>query len=364
MAKHGENRDNELHIEIEAVPKINAQNIDYANYFMTLTSEAANAGILSESEILSMQSQIADMLADNIWQYNGGSSTSVTTEIAADLIESIVFILDCFCISAVKADDSVLSNERCIEILRAKAGVKNCYPKGSEYITQLVNYGKDLYNKLYINKLTIGIALYNSAINKSLAIFFNKYNARFFAHRINPSTSSTRFLEYPLALSRDIKDYKGILYVNEYMRYLMLENEFCLIFGIKDVQRLIKLYAKNGGFNVNDLKENIFERIFTNAFFSVFLDSGNATLFIKREQYDKIAENFYDNGKCKDEIAISDLISEHTYKLIEISKINNIELQKYILKYKKIFEKNILSAVQRNYLHNLITYDEWEWEEI
>ena len=354
MEKHGENRDSGLHTEtgIEAVSKINSANIDIANYFMTLTTEAAAVNILSESEIVNMQSQISDILADLIWQYNGGASTSVTTEVAADLIEGIVFALDSFCIS-VKS----FGNDSCVEKLREKAGIKACHDKGLKYIEQAVNPAKDLYNELYINKLNIGISSYNSAINKSLALFFKTYNMRFFSHLINPSDPSVRFLGYSLALSSEIKNYKGILYVTEYMRYLLLENEFCSLFDIKDVQRFIKIYVNNSGFIMSELKENIFEIIFANVLFSMFAGSDKANLFIKREQYNKIAENFYDNGEPKGEIFLEDLISEYTQKLIADLNIGNCELQSYILKYKIKFTKNILHAVQENYLHNLITYD-------
>ena len=358
MVKLGENRDrdndNELHTEtgLEAVSKINAENIDIANYFMTLTTEAAAVNILSESEIINMQSQISDILADLIWQYNGGASTSVTTEIAADLIEGIVFALDSFCIS-VKS----FGNDSCVEKLREKAGIKACHDKGLKYIEQAVNQAKNLYNELYINKLNIGISLYNTAINKSLPLFFKNYNMRFFSHLINPSDPSVRLFCYRLALSSEIKNYKGILYVSEYMRYLSFENEFCSRFDIKDIQRLIKIYADNSGFIVSDLRENIFETVFANVLFSMFAGLDRANLFIKREQYNKIAENFYDNGEPKEEIFLEDLINEYTQKLIADLNIGNCELQSYILKYKIKFTKNILRAIQGNYLHNLITYE-------
>ena len=352
MEKIGENSN------IEEISKINEQNIDPANYFMTLTSEAAAVGILSEGEIAYMQSQIADIIADNIWQYNSGESTSVTNEIAADLIESIVFALDCFCISVVKSDNGGLINEKCVEMLREKAGIKNCYLKGLEYISRLVNYNKNLYNELYINKLKIGIALYNSAINKSLAIFFKNYNMRLFTHRINISEPVSFFFDYMPALSSEIKNYKGILYVNEYIRYLLMENEFCSLFEIKDVQRLMKLYADNNGFYVNELMENIFEKVFTNAFFSTIADSNKVNLFINRRQYIKISENFYDNGNCRDDIFIYELINDYAQRLLLNLKINNPELQKYIFKYQNKFAENILPAIQNNYLQNLITYDD------
>ena len=375
MAKTGENKNGEVYAEIledgvidipqtesniESVSKINPQNINPANFFMTLTTEAAAVGILSESEILNMQSQISDMLADIIWQYNGGASTSVTTETASDFIESVVFTLDCFCISVTGGETCDISSaayERCVEMLRGKSGIKNCHAKGAEYIPLLVNQAKDLYKDLYVNKLSTGISIYNITINKSVAVFFQKYNMRFFAHDIPSSNKFEKFFEYFLALSSEIKEYKGILYVGKYLRYILLENEFCALFDIKDVQRLMKLCANNNGFVVSELMDNIFEKVFANVFFYTLLDSDNISLFIKQEQYSKIAEIFYENGKCRDEMHITGLVHEHIQKLIRDLKITNAELCKYILNYQNIFTGSILFAAQKDYLHNLITYD-------
>lgn len=359
MTKHGENKfgENNFHAEteemsVEEISKIDAQNIDVANYFMTLTTEAAAADILSEREIADMQSQISDILADLIWQYNSGSSTSVTTDIASDLIESVVFALDLFCIYTVRLDNSVLGNDRCVEILKEKAGIKSCYAKGLEYVAQVANHSPTLYNELLANKLHIGIPSYNSTINKSLAVFFKNYDARFFPHK----TKVAAPFDYSLALSEEINKYKGILYVNEYLRYLLLENEFCALFDAQDVQRLIKIYANSNGFLVSDLMENIFEKVFANILFSMLADLNNAGLFIERGQYDKIAENFYDNGISKDEIFIGGLIYEYTEKLIINFKISNPELQKYLFKHQQKFAKSILPAVQRDYLHNRVIF--------
>jgi len=129
MAKHGENK---FHTGIEAVSKINAQNIDAANYFITLLAEAADAALVSETETAYMQSQISDILADLIWQYTAGASTSVKTEVAARLVKSVISALDCFC----RITSGVLGSERCLEMLKEKAGIKSCYAKGLEYIAQ------------------------------------------------------------------------------------------------------------------------------------------------------------------------------------------------------------------------------------
>ena len=346
MTKHGKSntgKNSAGNNSITERTKINPQNIDVANYFMTLTTEAVSADILSENEIIYMQSQIADILADKIWQYTRGESTSVSSETASDLIESIVFALDFFCISAVKSDGGNLANDRCVEMLREKAGIKYCYEKGLEHIAQAAYNAENLYSKLPETRLRTENTAYNVTINKSFALFFKNYDLRFFPHK------SARF-DYPLALSGEIYKYKGILYADEYLRYLILENEFCSLFETKDIQRLIKIYADNYGFTVNDLMENIFEKVFANILLS--LSAGSNSLFIKREQYNKISDNFYNEAET------GRLIHEYTQELIIKLKIVNPELQKYILKYQKIFAEFIVDAVRHEHLDTLIIYDD------
>jgi hypothetical protein len=159
-------------------------------------------------------------------------------------------------------------------------------------------------------------------------------------------------------VSGEIDKYKGILYVSEYLRYLLLENEFCALFDINDVRRLIQLYADSHGFTVIELMENVFEKVFANFLFSMLANQNqdNASLFIRREQYKTIIENFHD----KNETDTSILINEYIRELIINLKIVNPELQKYILKYQNRFTKSIYAAIQRNYLHNLIIYDDYD----
>lgn len=337
MKKNGENE------SIEVVSKINSDNIDPSNYFMTLVNAAAEAEMLNETVIAYMQSQIYDILADNIWMYNDGTSTSVTEEIASEMLQSIVFILDCFCLVSAQSEN----NDRCVEILSKKAGLKKCYNDGLIFAGKIANRTRTLYNEVFASKISVNVPLYNETLNKAVAQSIKRYDRRFFAHKKGYD------IDYPTALSGELLNYKGILYIREYLIYIRLENEFCSLFDMKDIRKLINAFAVNNRIYEFDLMENIFEIVFCNAFFSTFLSAAKKNLFIKRSQYKIIASKFIG----LDDVAITSLIKKHILKLIVSLGIENPLLRNYIFRYNKQFTRNILSAVKNNYLKNYITFD-------
>ena len=127
---HGENNINNIKNLTETY-KIKSENIDRSAYFLSLTDNAFNAGLLTEKDMENIQSQIYDILSDNIWMYTGGTSTSVTTKEANELMLAILAVLDSFCISEV-TDDKKLNG--LIKIFKEKAAVKKCYEKGLEFM--------------------------------------------------------------------------------------------------------------------------------------------------------------------------------------------------------------------------------------
>ena len=111
--------------------EIKAENIDMNAFFLSLTDNALNAGLLSEKDIEDMQSQIYDILSANIWQHTNGTSVSVTSKEAEELTLEILYTLDCFCISKA-ANDKELNG--LIKLFKEKAGIKKCYQNGLDFI--------------------------------------------------------------------------------------------------------------------------------------------------------------------------------------------------------------------------------------
>ena len=133
---HGENNNNEDIKSITETYEIKADKIDVNNYFLSLTDNASNVGLLNEEDILFIQSQIYDIISDNIRMYTKGSSDSVTSEEANELMLSVVNVLNSFCISETginitSADENKL--DELIKIFKEKSGIKNSYEKGLKF---------------------------------------------------------------------------------------------------------------------------------------------------------------------------------------------------------------------------------------
>lgn len=115
---------------LSEIQKINAGNINPDAYFLSLTDNALDAGLLTDKNIEDIQYQIYDILSDNICMYTGGASSSVTSKEANELMLSVLSVLDAFCMS--EAGDLT----GLIKMLKEKAGIKKCYEKGLKLLNK------------------------------------------------------------------------------------------------------------------------------------------------------------------------------------------------------------------------------------
>ena len=124
---HGKNNITDL-IETYAVK---FDDIDTNAFFLSLTDNALNAGLLTDKDMTDIQSQIYDILSDNIWVYTKGTSVSVTSTEANDIMREILYTLDCFCMSETPNDKKL---NDLIKLFKEKAGIKKCYQNGIDFM--------------------------------------------------------------------------------------------------------------------------------------------------------------------------------------------------------------------------------------
>ncbi len=197
---------------------------------------------ISEEDRMLIEVKIWSFLGTYINRYTMGDSTSVPIEIAEELLNSICFSLDLELRGLNNAHKILI--EKDIEHLLKASWIK---------IISLMGYGKKLLIEVKNSYPNIENTSYNDTIDE-IEKFFNKYDYRFFAHKINCS------IDYQLANPISEK-LQGIEYINEYLKSLLIENQFCLNFPKDNIIYLLKSYCQD----YEGLLINIFEPILTNA---------------------------------------------------------------------------------------------------
>lgn len=197
---------------------------------------------ISEEDKMLIEFKIWNLLGKHTERYTMGDSTSVPIEIAEELLNSICFSLGLELRELMNAKE-VLMEEDISDLLKAS------WSK----ITSLMERGKKLLEAVRKSSPNIENISYKDTLNE-IDKFFNKYDYRFFAHKIDCS------IDYQLSNPVSEK-LQGIEYINEYLKALLIENEFCICFDRDNIIYILNSYCSD----YKELLINIFEPILTNA---------------------------------------------------------------------------------------------------
>ncbi len=197
---------------------------------------------ISEEDKMLIEFKIWNLLGKHTERYTMGDSTSVPIEIAEELLNSICFSLGLELRELMNAKE-LLMEEDISDLLKAS------WSK----IASLMERGKKLLEAVRKSSPNIENISYKDTLNE-IDKFFNKYDYRFFAHKIDCS------IDYQLsnAISEKLQ---GIEYINEYLKALLIENEFCICFDKDNIIYILNSYCSD----YKELLINIFEPILTNA---------------------------------------------------------------------------------------------------
>ncbi len=197
---------------------------------------------ISEEDKMLIEFKIWNLLGKHTDRYTMGDSTSVPIEIAEELLNSICFSLGLELRELMNAKE-VLMEEDISDLLKAS------WSK----IASLMDRGKKLLEEVRKSSPNIENISYKDTLNE-IDKFFNKYDYRFFAHKIDCS------IDYQLSNPISEK-LQGIEYINEYLKALLIENQFCLCFDKDNIIYILNSYCSD----YKELLINIFEPILTNA---------------------------------------------------------------------------------------------------
>ena len=85
--------------DIQSYSGLNPANLDRSDYMNTLAAEALRVGLIKESDIDRIRSDLMTALAEVIGYYTKNESSSVMADTANELSESMVYNIDTYLLS-------------------------------------------------------------------------------------------------------------------------------------------------------------------------------------------------------------------------------------------------------------------------
>jgi hypothetical protein len=234
--------------------------------------------LLAPQEAIKIQSKLWDILAQRTESYTMGGSSSVRAETAQELLKSAGFVISHGIQHVLgRGNDNGMRPELFRECL-LNDDYDTLFRAGLKAIEALVDEGKALLEAVKRTAIAVQNTAYRGTL-KELGVFFSRYHYHHFAHDI------PCMLDYPLAHPVD-ETLLGIDYINDYLRRLLIENDFCGCFEAGTVTALLKSI-------VPDEKEdllNIYEALAANAFALTLLGGDIVALDLTAYDRDRLAE--------------------------------------------------------------------------
>lgn len=260
---------------------------------------------MSEEDKMLIEVKMWNLLGKRTERYTMGDSTSVPIEMAEELLNSICFSIGLE-LKGVMNPNEILLEEEISDLLKAS------WSK----IESMMEVGKKLLEKVRKSSPNMENISYNHTLNE-IGEFFKRYDYRFFAHKIDCS------IDYQLSNPISEK-LQGIEYVNEYLKSLLIENEFCRCFHENNIINILNSYCPD----YKGLLINIFEPIVTNAIGLDVLGENIFTLEISALQREMLLRTFRNLSK----VQILDELMSSTKRICDILGIVDNEKIEYIQK--------------------------------
>jgi hypothetical protein len=320
--------------------------ISEENYFQDILIRLYKNNLLNESDVENIQFQILESLTEKIQYYTKGESTSVRIEIAEKIMASIYYTIGIF----LKKESSITN---VVDLIKNK-GMKFCLLKGESLVKEKIEETKVLLNLVKENKLYTENYGYNDTIDYGIPLFFKEYNSDFGSHETPGS------IDYPLC--NDKMEKVGIEYIQDYLKKIYLENEFCSFYENSEIEILLRDYDKNS----HHLLINIFELVLRNTIASILTGKGTISLEITSSDIVYLQKRLENLSK----IELSELLLESAIKCCDELNVENDELRKYIYEatnkltiIKEILELNKLETIfitVKDFLNESIKFEDGE----
>ncbi|MBN7575897.1 MULTISPECIES: DUF6179 domain-containing protein [Clostridium] len=298
------------------------------HYFQSLLQVLHSNDILNNKELENIQVQILDILRETANYYTKAESYSVRVEVAEQIMLSIYYTIGSF----LKGKTSIKEQ---ITLIKENA-MKYLFSEGEKVLKIKIEESKELLKNVQKSKLKTSNYAYIDTIDYGIPLFFIEYDIRFAAHEMQGS------IDYPLAI--DEMELVGIEYINEYLRKIDFENQFCSHFDIYEIENLLKSFDKNS----DHILINIFELVLTNYLGCMVLGKRGITLDITDTERRYLKNKL---GELKEE-EFNEVISMIVEGICQEFNINDINFINYINKTIYKIMPSIKKNIENNKLEN------------
>lgn len=321
--------------------EVNKTHISNEHFFMEFLSECFKNSLINKEFIEEIGIERMKILQTQLKYYTRDESSSVMTEKAESILDSIDYTISIYLKSFTTTDEVLekIKNE----------SLEDMFKCGHKLIKEDLEYSRQLLEKVKNNKLKVNNYSYEDTIERGIPIFFKVYDD-FFSANETPGS-----IDYQLCI--DIDDYIGIEYIKHYLERIDLENEFCYKFSIDDINILLSSYDKKSEF----LLINIFELVMINCVGCLICGKDPKNLNITSNDRELIKNKF--NNLSLEEIT-EELIKYMNIGIADL-EIKNNELISYIYKCINKIASLIFTNIETDTLEKVfISFNEEDEEKI
>ena len=181
------------------------------------------------------------VLAEQIGRYTAGNSSSVPTETAENILQSILY-----CITAY------LQVVPDAEIVLRHTPPRILFQEGQRFLSSEVEKARLIWVDVKKTRIPTDLYVYNATLDKGIKGFFSTYDLKFAAHE---NGALCGFPDYPLFC--DDRDLGGILYMKRYLEQMKRENVWCAQFGKNKIRSILLVHGLKHHLDYREMVANI-----------------------------------------------------------------------------------------------------------
>lgn len=197
--------------------------------------------LLTAAEREKFRSEMLWALGDMIGKYNRGSGSSIRTEQAESILQSMLY---CVAVYLEGVPDAAAE-------VRSTPGAE-LFRRGLAAVKELVQDSKRLYREVAATRIPTDLRVYNDTVNLGIPAFLQSYDPEFAAHE---AAAAGLTFDYPL--QKPVGDLSGVLYIRAYLEEMKRENEFCAGYKKNYIRSVLLLHGRKHRLDYRDMIVNI-----------------------------------------------------------------------------------------------------------